>query len=189
MDAADPENATTLDVPSVNLTELGLPDIDLSNLTPEELAILEERQKFIHEHAGHEKQHAEMALILLGILFVSQFAIVAWKKYHIRSFNLASLVGLWLLPPLIGYQAGNYRYVFVWFCFSVANTFIVKRAFEIPLKKETPGLVYRWYAWIYSLSYAVGFLGYVVVLLAFFRIPSIFGGWTEDSEVNMFQVS
>ncbi|KAJ3110483.1 hypothetical protein HDU96_006535 [Phlyctochytrium bullatum] len=165
--------------------ELGIPD--LSQLNAEQRARLEERLKFRHEHSGHEKQHAQMAMILMGGLVAFQFVLLFWKKAHPKSFQLASLVGLWLVPPAIGFSAGNTRYILVWLAFSVANAFVVRKAlFETPMQSSTPKLVYRWYSYVYKGSVAVGGLGYFFVVATFFRLPFALGA-SEQTEMAMFK--
>ncbi|KAJ3047679.1 hypothetical protein HK097_011302 [Rhizophlyctis rosea] len=126
-----------------------------------------------------------MALILISSLLFSQIAISLWKKYHPRSYNLTTLLGLWLVPPVLGYRAGNYRYVTVWVLFSIANSFVVKKAMENPMKSGTPGVVYRWYTWVYNISYAVGIVGYVIMIVTFFHVP-ILAGMARETEENIF---
>ncbi|KAJ2994302.1 hypothetical protein HDV02_001696 [Globomyces sp. JEL0801] len=67
-------------------------------LTPDEIQMVKDRVAYLREHEGHEAQHSEMLLIILGGLIVSQIAMTVWKKYHIRSYNMATLTGLWLVP-------------------------------------------------------------------------------------------
>ncbi|KAJ3107058.1 hypothetical protein HDU97_005027 [Phlyctochytrium planicorne] len=165
--------------------ELGIEDY--RQLTPNQIAQLDERLKFRTEHKGHEKQHAQMALILMGGLIFFQFLLLFWKKTHPKSFQLASLVGLWLVPPAIGFSAGNYRYILFWILFSAANGVVVRKAlFETPMQSSTPKLVYRWYSYVYNASVAVGGFGYAVVVLTFFRVPFTFGV-SEQTELNMFK--
>ncbi|KAI8854510.1 hypothetical protein BC829DRAFT_486220 [Chytridium lagenaria] len=149
--------------------ELGFED--LSQLSPEQIIKLEERLKFRSEHKGHEKQHAQMALILMGGLVFSQFLLLFWKKAHPKSFQLASLVGLWLVPPAIGFSAGNSRYAL----------------FETPMQSSTPKLVYKWYSNVYKASVAVGATGYIIVVVTFFRLPYALFGISELTELSMFK--
>jgi len=39
-------------------------------------------------------------------MFFAQGALVQWRKQHKRSYDLATLVGLWLIPPIISFQLG-----------------------------------------------------------------------------------
>ncbi|KNC96952.1 uncharacterized protein SPPG_07772 [Spizellomyces punctatus DAOM BR117] len=155
-------------------------------LSDADQALLEAEARFAEEHRGHEKQHATMALILIMGLIISQLGILVWKKYHIKSFQLATLLGLWIVPPIMGFQAGNMRYVFVWVLFSLANGWIVRMALQNPMQSVTPRLVYKWYTWVYNLSYGIGVVGYVVVLLSFFHIPVVVGIRME-TEIKFFE--
>ena len=160
-----------------------------ASLTPEQKLLNEEREKFMKEHKGHENQHAQMALILMFGMVFSQFLLMYWKKNYARSFQIASVIGLWLVPPAIGLSAGNYRYFFVWVLFSLLNTYILKRAlFETPMQSSTPRLVYKWFSIVYKISVAVGAVGYFFTLVAFLHIPYLVYGASEKSELSIFQV-
>ncbi|KAL2916829.1 hypothetical protein HK105_203608 [Polyrhizophydium stewartii] len=156
-------------------------------LTPEEKAELAKTLAFLKEHQGHEAQHAEMAMILLGSLIGSQIAIMAWKRYHAQSFNMATLLGLWIVPMGIGFNAGNYRFVFVWTLFSIANTYIVKLALESPMQSSTPKIVYRWYRWVYNIAYIFGIIGYSITMVAVFHIPALFRITDIEGEAVVFE--
>ncbi|KAJ3294331.1 hypothetical protein HK104_003676 [Borealophlyctis nickersoniae] len=142
------------------------------SLTPEEAYAI--------EHAGHEQTHATMALILLGSLIFSQMAIMLWKRYHDRSFRWATLCGLWIVPAALGLRAGNARFVTVWALFSVANAFVMKKALAVPMKSTTPGIVY-------NICYALGLVGYLIVLVAFFHVP-VLVGVAKEAEVKIFEM-
>jgi RING finger protein 121 len=45
------------------------------------------------KHAGHADMHAEMILILLAVLLVSQVLLVQWKKHRPHSYHLCTLLG------------------------------------------------------------------------------------------------
>lgn len=157
-------------------------------LTEEELLAIQKRVEFEFEHRGHESEHSTMALILLGSLFVSQIAISAWKRNSPRSYNTATLLGLWLVPFFLGLSSGYWRFVIVHVIFSIANGWIVYKALESPIRSWVPRTVYSWYAWVYAVSYSVGALGYFVILLAFFHVPAMITGATIEAEAHIFEV-
>lgn len=139
-------------------------------LLPDEVKEVQRRVSFMKGHQGHESQHAEMLLIMLAALVVSQILITLWKKYHIHSYNLATLVGLWIIPFMIAVHAGHARFIIVWLLFSVANGFIVKLALESPMKSMTPRLVYSWYSRVYDVACIVAGTGYFIVCIAFLHV-------------------
>ncbi len=47
------------------------------------------KHEAMHEkHKGHESMHAEMILILLFTLVISQILLVLWKTKHFKSFQV-----------------------------------------------------------------------------------------------------
>jgi RING finger protein 121 len=59
------------------------------------------------KHAGHGDMHAEMILILLAVLLVSQVLLVQWKKHRPHSYHLCTLLGNYLA------LLGNFSYFLV----------------------------------------------------------------------------
>ncbi|KAJ3276319.1 hypothetical protein HDV01_004942 [Terramyces sp. JEL0728] len=154
-------------------------------LTTEEVKMVTDRVNYLREHEGHEKQHSEMLLIIFGGLIVSQILITIWKRYHVTSYNISTLLGLWLVPVIMSLKEGYWRFCFVWLVFSVCNSFIVVRALESTMKSSTPRLVYWWFQKIYDMSMTVGGVAYSIILFSFFHIPMIFGASVE-TESNIF---
>jgi len=147
--------------------EFDLPNLNISTGAAVELDELQEGDDIF-------------ALFILGFLFCSQFGVLAWKKYHPTSFQSVTLIGLWIVPPVIGIIFGNYIYITVWALFIFANAIIYKKSQEKPLKPETPRTIYRWFAIIHKLTYLTGAVGYVIFLLGMF-----INGQTKILEVGL----
>jgi len=108
------------------------------------------------------------ALVILAFLFISQIGVLAWKKYHPKSFQSITLIGLWIVPPVIGIFFKNFLYVTIWSLFVCANVVIYRKSKEKPLKPETPRTIYRWFAIIHKLTYMGGAAGYLIFLIGMF---------------------
>ena len=67
--------------------------IKWDELTPEEKWNYE-HMKMHQKHAGHAEMHAEMILILLVVLVVSQIVLVQWRKRRPSSYHLCTLVNM-----------------------------------------------------------------------------------------------
>ena len=67
-------------------------------LSGPERELIKERLDYLKEHKGHELAHSEMFFIIIGGLILSQLLILLWKKYHLRSFNIFTLLGLCVVP-------------------------------------------------------------------------------------------
>jgi RING finger protein 121/175 len=143
------------------------------------------RVTYYQEHKGHENQHFEMFLIFFGTLIISQLLITLWKKYHLKSYNTCTLLGLWIIPFIFALRAGSMRFSLIWMLFSIVNGYIVKLAIETPMRSLTPRLVYNWYSKVYDVSYLLAGGGYTVLLLAFFHVPVMFGA-SMEGEADVF---
>lgn len=140
---------------------------------------LEEKWRIEHikkqeQHKGHESMHAEMLLILLITLFIAQVALVEWKKRHYRSYQQVTLLAMWIIPFLMSCINHWWRFNFVWLLSSCITGLVVRKAVQKPIQRRTPRLVYKWFYFIYIISYLFLTIGYVIVLATFFGLNLVF---------------
>ncbi|CAO1413523.1 unnamed protein product [Diamesa serratosioi] len=145
----------------------------LSEMTDDE-KLRYEHQKMHDKHKGHEQMHVEMLLILVITLIVAQFCLVYWKKRHYKSYLLISLIGLWIVPLGFSIKNGYGRFIIFWIIFSLITGVVMRKAYQKPIQGNTPRLVYKWFLFIYKLSYGLGIVGYVIMMMTFFGINLIF---------------
>lgn len=138
-------------------------------LTPEERWRLE-HEKMHAKHKGHEAMHLEMVLILFATLAVMQVVLYKWKTSHYRSYQFVTLFGMWLFPFIFNVRAGWYRMITVWSLFTLITVFIIWKATKSPLTPYTPRLVYKWFYNVHRVTYALGILGYMMIMLTFFGV-------------------
>jgi len=149
-------------------------------LNEKEKKWLQEQEEWREEHKGHDLMHAEMLLVLLGALFVSQIVLILWKQKHTRSYNMVSLAGLWIIPCLVSCYHHYWRFVGCWILFSLATGHIIRLARCKPLGGKTPRLVYRWFQFMYNASYGFGILSYTIMMCVLFGLHLLF---VDDPEV------
>ncbi|KAG1673724.1 RING finger protein 121 [Nymphon striatum] len=150
-----------------------LSPVELAKLSPDEK--LKYEHKLLHEkHRGHEAMHAEMILILLVVMIVAQIFLIEWKKRHNKSYKMLSLIGLLTVPTLMCVKRGWWRFVIIWCCFSVITAFILKKALSKPILPTTPRLVYKWFYFMYKVSYVLGIIGYCITMASLFGFSLVF---------------
>jgi RING finger protein 121 len=118
-------------------------------------------------HAQHQGYHHFLGIVLLILLIISQIGLHYWKSRHYRSFQRVTLLGLWLIPFFWSLYEGFYRMLLVWFTFTIATLFILRKASESPLQIETPRRVYGWFFFVYRICYIGAVLGYFLVMIDF----------------------
>jgi len=92
----------------------------------------------LKEHAGHDEMHAEMVLILLVTMTLSQIILLVWRKNSPRTFHNVTLLGLWLIPMGFSIFFVYWRFMIVWVIFSLINSFVIYNASRKPLSQGTP---------------------------------------------------
>ncbi|RXN06410.1 RING finger protein 175-like [Labeo rohita] len=133
------------------------------------------------KHRGHEAMHAEMVLILIATLVVAQIVLVQWKQRHCRSYNMVTLLQMWVVPLYFTIKLYWWRFLSTWGMFSVITSYVIFRATRKPLSCRTPRMVYKWFLLIYKLSYAVGVIGYLAIMFTMFGFNVFFRIKAEDS--------
>ncbi|XP_794833.2 RING finger protein 121 [Strongylocentrotus purpuratus] len=148
------------------------PTLDLSKL-PEQERIRIQHQRMHEKHKGHEAMHAEMILILIATLFVAQILLVQWKQRHFKSYQMATMFGMWVIPVYFCLTMHWTRFLIIWALFSFFTSIIVYKATRKPLPGTTPRLVYRWFYTIYKISYGLGIIGYTIIMFTFLGLNLI----------------
>ncbi|VDK45346.1 unnamed protein product [Cylicostephanus goldi] len=102
----------------------------------EEWAI--EHAKLHEKHKGHEQMHLEMMLILIVTLVVAQVFLVQWKKRHFKSYQLCTLLGMWLIPVYVCLSRSWYRFLVTWLIYTICSTWIWRKSTEDHISGTTP---------------------------------------------------
>ncbi|XFF86627.1 hypothetical protein AB1E18_012846 [Capra hircus] len=137
-----------------------------------------QQERTYEMHRGHEAMHVEMIWVFLCALVVAQVALAQWRQRHGRSYNLVTLLQMWVVPLYFTIKLYWWRFLSMWGMFSVITSYILFRATRKPLSGRTPRLVYKWFLLIYKLSYAFGVVGYLAIIFTmcgfhlFFRIKA-----------------
>ncbi|CAG8664601.1 14934_t:CDS:10 [Cetraspora pellucida] len=111
--------------------------------------------EFEEPYVGRNSQHGTMALILLA-------GYVGWLMVdtNVYFWNPSSFLAIY--DDLVLYLASRK-----------------------PLNHKTPRLVYKWFSFVYKVSYAVGITGYSIIMFTFFGIIQLFYTGTEVIELGV----
>jgi len=139
----------------------------------------EEKWRLQHEalhakHKGHEAMHLEMVFVLFVTLAVAQLVIFKWKQYHQHSYQLFTLLGMWLIPVYFNIRLAWWRMMAVWSVFSVCTLLVIRRAAAQPLSPTTPRFVYKWFYNIHRITYFLGIAGYFIIMFTFLGMNLLF---------------
>ncbi|XP_028377820.1 RING finger protein 175 [Phyllostomus discolor] len=140
-----------------------------------------QQERMYKMHRGHESMHVEMILIFFSTLIVAQIVLVQWRQRHGRSYNLVTLLQMWVVPLYFTIKLYWWRFLSMWGMFSVITSYILFRATRKPLSGRTPRLVYKWFLLIYKLSYAFGVVGYLAIIFTMSGLHLLFKVKARDS--------
>lgn len=145
------------------------------NISDEELEKLSddmkwriEHHKMHDKHKGHEAMHSEMLLVLIVTLIIAQIILLQWKKRHFKSYQLITLIFMWITPIIFCIQFHWFRFIIVWLLFTLISSTLFYRSSRKQIDGSTPRLVYRWFFFIYQASYICGIAGYILIILTLF---------------------
>jgi len=69
-----------------------------------------------HEPTEEELRHSLLIFyIFLFVVVFAQSILVHWRKTHKRSYELVTLIGMWIVPPIISIFAEFWRFIAVSF--------------------------------------------------------------------------
>ncbi|KAJ1501016.1 hypothetical protein HMI54_013164 [Coelomomyces lativittatus] len=147
-------------------------------LTPQPTLLPPQNHTDLHD--GHEGMHLLMTLLLFTGLILVQVVVLKWKQTSPRTYFYGSFLGLTLVPFCISLAFQFTRFIGLWSFFVLCNGWVVYRASRRPLQSKTPKLVYQFFAIEYQICYVIGIVGYLLLILCIFGIPSIFTDHPED---------
>lgn len=87
---------------------------------------------------------------------------------------MCTLIGLWIIPLGISIKSQFTRFIVLWVIFSILTAFVMRRAMAKPVLGTTPRLVYKYFYFIYKLSYGLGIIGYIIMMCTFFGLNYVF---------------
>jgi RING finger protein 121 len=82
--------------------------------------------------------HAEMFLIFIIALIIAQVILVTWKRKHFKSYQLATLLGMWLIPFVVAIQKGFWRFLCTWVVHTGISIYIWNLSSRQHISGKTP---------------------------------------------------
>mmetsp|Transcript_35095 Transcript_35095/g.99531 ORF Transcript_35095/g.99531 Transcript_35095/m.99531 type:complete len:429 (-) Transcript_35095:345-1631(-) len=125
-------------------------------------------------HHGHrEMDPAPFTTVLtfyaiMICMIAAQTGLFWWKKNHKRSYELVTLLGLWLFPAITCIVMHFWRFLMVWVLFTAVTGYLLSLCLARPMDRTTPRKVYTWFLVLYKVSVFIGSFGYFLLLAFYF---------------------
>ncbi|CAD6188470.1 unnamed protein product [Caenorhabditis auriculariae] len=143
-------------------------------LTEEEQWQLE-HAKLHEKHKGHDAMHMEMMLILIMTLVVGQVFLVQWKRRHFKSYQMCTLIGMWIVPVYVCLVRSWYRFLITLAVYTVMSFLVWRKSSSSSISGDTPRFVYKWFLFLHKMSYVLGIAGYIAMMFSLMGLNLIFG--------------
>jgi len=117
-----------------------------------------------HTEEEMEENSGYLLLLMIGIIVVTQLILLVWKRLHHKSYDFASLLLLWLIPCIFSVYQGFYLMITIWILFSSFALYLLFKARQRPLQKQTPAQLYTFFYYMFQLSYYIAVGGYFCIL-------------------------
>lgn len=91
--------------------------------------------------------------------------LVFWRQRHKKSYEFATLLGLWGIPGIISVTSGYWRFLLVWTFFTVTAVLLLRLTMRKVLKPSTPRLVFGFFLTCHRMSSFCTAVGSVSLML------------------------
>uniref|UniRef100_A0A0N5B8P5 RING-type domain-containing protein n=1 Tax=Strongyloides papillosus TaxID=174720 RepID=A0A0N5B8P5_STREA len=139
-----------------------------------------EHEEMHRKHANHDVMHAEILIIFIIALIFFQLILIWWKAKNFKSYQLVSLLGLWAIPFFVAITKYWYRFIFTWVIFTVFNIYLYRKTSQPHISGKIPRLVYKWFLFLHKMSYFLGVVGYLIMMLTLLGLNTIFSLKAND---------
>lgn len=126
-----------------------------------------------HTESDMDENSGYVLLYLIILLIITQFMLVYWKKYYNKSWNIVSLILLWLIPIIWSTSLQFYLMIVIWSLFTLSTLYVFHLARQRPLNKHTPRLIYSWFFFSFVICYWMSVIGYGMVMCDILGITSL----------------
>uniref|UniRef100_A0AC35UCK4 RING-type domain-containing protein n=1 Tax=Rhabditophanes sp. KR3021 TaxID=114890 RepID=A0AC35UCK4_9BILA len=121
-----------------------------------------------------DARHSFPEMSYVNIVFMISFVIgtsivIWWRKQRPNGFNVASFLGLWLIPSFIAIFLNFGFFLLTWSIFTLSTWYILFKVSKKVISSETPKMVYRYFLFYHKLGLTVVFFGGLEVFLGHVR--------------------
>lgn len=84
------------------------------------------------------------------------------------------MIGMWIIPFIISIKFVHIRFIVIWIIFTIITGMIAYKATRPIVDRTTPRLLYKWFLLLHKITYFLGIVGYVGLMLTFLGLNFLF---------------
>ncbi|KAI0981522.1 hypothetical protein GJ496_004843 [Pomphorhynchus laevis] len=134
-----------------------------------------EKQRFLINTDDQTVNDSKMFNLWILILLCSQVLLIYWKRNAFKSYQVITLLIMWIVPFGLSVSHGYFVFKIVWILYTSGSLNIIRLINQNPIKKTTPRSVYKWFLIMHIVTYSLAVVGYITFVLCLFSInPFLF---------------
>ncbi|KAI1307339.1 RING finger protein [Halotydeus destructor] len=117
--------------------------------------------------------YADYVILVMVAAIGGQVGLVWWRTQHPKNFQLVSMFGLWLFPLIRNLYYQSFIFVGLWTFLTMTTIFLFFKPHG-----ARPRIIYRWFYWVYTLSWMLAPMGLGVLVYVYVFKPRGRVYWT-----------
>ncbi|OAF69053.1 hypothetical protein A3Q56_03199, partial [Intoshia linei] len=123
-----------------------------------------------HIHKDPQLHHFIIMIFIFCFILLFQYFIHKWKTTNFKSYQFVTLIVMYVIPLLISIRMFFIRFIFISSLYFLGNIYIIYKALQKPIDRNSPRLVYKWFIFLYSACYHIGIISYAIIIFSMLGI-------------------
>ncbi|KAI1307345.1 putative ring finger protein [Halotydeus destructor] len=112
--------------------------------------------------------YVDYVILVIVATIGGQVGLVWWRTQHPKNFQLVSMFGLWLFPLIRSVYYRGFIFVGLWTFLTLTTILLFFKPHGV-----RPRIIYKWFYWIYTLSWMLAPVGFGILVFDFMVRPKI----------------
>lgn len=119
--------------------------------------------------------------LLIAFALAVQLVVYTWKKHHSSSYQISTLIIIWLVPLYLFLKVPSYQFVSVWVGFSLAYGYYTMLSLRRSIEPRTPRRVFAFFKRCSLFTCCLVAIGYLLLIVCLFLSDGNVSFWIDLS--------